>query len=312
MEISSKTQAVSRLARRFLCALSLALFAVSNFADAQNPLDKLGPDLVYTLPTLPASGQATTFTIVDNTGVGAEVEEKLLVRNGSLFQIRAKVKLGYAEVLGSYQIVSDLGALDAGIYTVEYIAEARFTDKPYTGETKSWTWRFVVVDASQAVGAVEYYHSGFNHYFLTADAYEIAALDSGQFSGWSRTGQVIRVIAPTGLVAGDSPVCRFYGRPEAGLDTHVYTANETECAILASQPAVWIFERPDAFEVASIDTTSGACPINMLRVFRLWNGLAAANHRYTTSTQIQAQMAASGWIPEGSGQPPAIWCALPQ
>ena len=139
----------------------------------------------------------------------------------------------------------------------------------------------------------------------------IAALDGGYFSGWSRTGQSIRAIAPAAALSGTAPVCRFYGRPEAGLDTHVYTANETECGILAAQPQTWIFENPAAFAIAPIETAGGTCPINMIAVYRLWNGLAAANHRYTTSKAIQAQMAAAGWVPEGSGTPPAIWCALP-
>ena len=37
--------------------------------------------------------------------------------------------------------------------------------------------------------AVEYFHAGFGHFFVTAAAGEIAALDSGQFSGWTRSGQ---------------------------------------------------------------------------------------------------------------------------
>jgi hypothetical protein len=44
--------------------------------------------------------------------------------------------------------------------------------------------------ASAALGtAVEFYHAGFNHYFLTASPGEAAALDAGAFNkSWSRTG----------------------------------------------------------------------------------------------------------------------------
>jgi hypothetical protein len=35
---------------------------------------------------------------------------------------------------------------------------------------------------------VEYYHAGFNHYFMTVMPDEIAKLDNGTFEGWARTG----------------------------------------------------------------------------------------------------------------------------
>jgi len=40
-----------------------------------------------------------------------------------------------------------------------------------------------------ATVAVEYFHPGFGHYFVTAQADEIAGLDAGVFGGWARTGQ---------------------------------------------------------------------------------------------------------------------------
>src|SRR4051794_27728188 len=78
--------------------------------------------------------------------------------------------------------------------------------------------------------AIEYYHAGFDHYFITALPEERAALDSGTPTGWSRTGRgfsVFRFPPPAPLTA--SPVCRFYIPPEHG-DSHFFSASADECA----------------------------------------------------------------------------------
>ena len=48
--------------------------------------------------------------------------------------------------------------------------------------------------------AVEYYHAGFDHYFMTSDAAEIAALDRGKFQGWQRTGMSFNVVDPAAIL----------------------------------------------------------------------------------------------------------------
>ena len=62
--------------------------------------------------------------------------------------------------------------------------------------------------SAEVVRAVEYYHQAFEHYFVTANPAEIAALDSGVFQGWWRTGQRYRVDDAPG--ADLVPVCRFF------------------------------------------------------------------------------------------------------
>ena len=42
--------------------------------------------------------------------------------------------------------------------------------------------------APSAADVVEYYHSTLDHYFITADAAEQAAVDSGAAGAWRRTG----------------------------------------------------------------------------------------------------------------------------
>src|SRR5206468_2670797 len=62
-----------------------------------------------------------------------------------------------------------------------------------------------------AITAVEFYNPALDHYFASALAPDIEALDSGRIPGWYRTGQTFRVY-PTLAAAGPggSPVCRFY------------------------------------------------------------------------------------------------------
>jgi hypothetical protein len=73
--------------------------------------------------------------------------------------------------------------------------------------------------------AVEYYNAALDHYFVTALADEIAKLDRGDFVGWQRTQYTFKVFDPAvAPPAGASPVCRVYGNPDAGHDSHFYSA----------------------------------------------------------------------------------------
>ena len=80
------------------------------------------------------------------------------------------------------------------------------------------------------IDAVEYYHAGLDHYFVTAAPGEIAKLDAAALPGWQRTNLAFKAFDPAANVPGVSPVCRFYGKPEAGLDSHFYSASPAECA----------------------------------------------------------------------------------
>ena len=98
---------------------------------------------------------------------------------------------------------------------------------------------------------VEYYHAGLDHYFMTADPAEIDALDTGRLTGWQRTGMGFNVVVGSASAAGGaSAVCRYYGRPEAGLDTHFYSASPEECAAVARKwPDQWLLESSNVFQI---------------------------------------------------------------
>lgn len=160
--------------------------------------------------------------------------------------------------------------------------------------------------------AVEFHRAEAGDYFVTSAAAEIAILDAGLVPGWTRTGESFGVAPPGSRdVAGASPVCRYYGLPQAGLDTHFYSASPAECeAVLRLFASAWALESSEVFVVALPDAVTGACPGGTLPVYRLYNGQSAVNHRYVTSLALRATMLASGWIGEGYGPSQVAMCSI--
>ena len=162
-----------------------------------------------------------------------------------------------------------------------------------------WPWDWVL----------EYYNTDLNHYFLTIDPAEAAAIDAGAAGpGWQSTGQSIAVYdsaatAPPGAVV----TCRFYGnQANGGPNGHFYTAEAAECAQVRKDPG-WTFERNEFYVMVPVNS---ACPGGGAPVYRVYNGRFAqhdSNHRYTTDLAIYDQMDALGWTKEG-----VVFCgALP-
>lgn len=155
--------------------------------------------------------------------------------------------------------------------------------------------------------AVEYYHAQLDHYFITAIAAEVAALDAGTaIQGWRRTGGQFNVWSTATGIAGASAVCRFYIPPANG-NSHFYTA--TECAQTQAKFPQFTYESPEVFAVGLPDFTTGACPSSTQPVYRLWNNRADSNHRYTTSLDTRAAMIAQGSVSEGYGPSGIVFCA---
>lgn len=130
---------------------------------------------------------------------------------------------------------------------------------------------------SAIVTAVEYVG---DHVFLTANPAEIAALDSGQIPGWSRTGVEFRVNdSPDD---GWVPVCRFYSPAFAPRSAHLLTAFAAECAALKANP-LWIDEGV-AFYAKPVQD-SGSCPHGgTIPVYRWYNGGRGGvpQHKFTS------------------------------
>ena len=151
------------------------------------------------------------------------------------------------------------------------------------------------------VPVVEYHNAGFGHYFMTADADEIAGLDAGAYNfAFVRTGRVFNAYAAPG--AGTVPVCRFFTLTFAPKSSHFYTADPVECEGLKSNPN-WQYEKI-AFHIAVPGGGGGACPIGTSPIYRMYNNgqTGAPNHRFASDFSIYQDFTTTkNWWPEGTG-----------
>ena len=161
---------------------------------------------------------------------------------------------------------------------------------------------------------VEFYNTILNHYFITADPAEQAAVDAGAAGpGWTRTGQGFRVYTNAlGVPLSAIPVCRFYGSTvinpatgqRRGPNSHFYTAVPEECAAVKTDPG-WTFESIAFFTNPTL--ASNTCAAGTVPVYRVYNNRPQfndSNHRYTTDFAIYQLMQSMGFRPEG-----IVFCA---
>lgn len=164
--------------------------------------------------------------------------------------------------------------------------------------------------------AVEFYNAAIDRYVVTATDDEIARLDEGVLPGWVRTGETFPVYVPYQSDRRGWNVFRFYGLPQAGLDSHFLTARSEEAIALQEPPSSdsWEVETDDAFEAPLPDALSGECPYRSSAIHRFFNP-RNGDHRYVVSRALRARLLADGWVPEGYGPDAVALCtaqALPQ
>lgn len=160
--------------------------------------------------------------------------------------------------------------------------------------------------APVATGTVtEFYNSNLDHYFITADANEAAAIDNGSAGpGWSRTGYSFKS-------GGTVSVCRFYGSMSPGPNSHFYTADAGECQGLkdAQIPAGDARRQTEkSWNYESLDFQTGVpanqvCPVGTVPVYRAynngWTRGVDSNHRISSSQAAIQEVVARGWSDEG-------------
>ena len=196
-----------------------------------------------------------------------------------------------------------IASTDKGVYAA--FLDPRMPVPPYAHGAAALTR--LKADGGHVAGieravAVNYFNETLDHFFVTANAEEQRLLDIGYFRGWKRTGDHWTVVAPGSGASALTPVCRFYGRPEAGLDSHFYSASPAECADVERKfPTSWAKESDNVFEVYLPDPTTGACPADALPIYRYFNGRSDANHLFFT---IGLTILPAGWVVEGYGPPP--------
>ena len=168
---------------------------------------------------------------------------------------------------------------------------------------------------SDYTGVVEYYNASLGHYFITGSEPDFDAIESGRIKGWERTGYSVggfSVPIPshccsTGGLVG-VPVCRFYIPPALG-DSHFFSAFAEECDEVAAKFPSYELETRTAFYAYLPDRETGACPVPLRPVYRLWNQRPDTNHRYIyDNLPMRIPMLQAGWIPEGRGPAGVAWC----
>ncbi len=151
------------------------------------------------------------------------------------------------------------------------------------------------------VDVVEFLYPPADHYFLTASPQEAAALDASGL--WVRTGFHFRAWSAGSTAPGTLPVCRFTGTPDIGPNSHFFTADPNECAIVGSNP-YWAFEGT-AFRTLVPDAgVCGAGTVPVIRFFRTGSDVTQVRHRYVVDPAEAARMRAAGWFLEGP-----VFCA---
>jgi hypothetical protein len=138
---------------------------------------------------------------------------------------------------------------------------------------------------------VEYYNASLNHYFITADPAEAAMLDQGVIvPGWTRTGETWSAWANAGDDPTAVPVCRFFGTPGVGPNSHFYTADAAECATVKQNPD-WTFEAI-AFYIDAAQ--GGACAAGTTPIYRSFYpgaNVSQSNHRFLPDMTMFEHMA---------------------
>lgn len=214
-------------------------------------------------------------------------------------------------------VTADLGALPPGTYSVvvrlhaiDEVSGATATSCPPAA------FGFTVADGiagpAEPVTVVEYYHTAMDHYFVTADSNEIAALDAGVIAGWTRTGQGWKAWAPRRSGGLGLPACRYFFHPEATSSSHFLSSSVDECdAVAARFGDVWTLETSNAWESPFPGLVDGVCPTGSSPVKRFWNNRADSNHRYVTTFDLENEMRSKGWIQEGWGNARSAMCTAP-
>jgi hypothetical protein len=199
-----------------------------------------------------------------------------------------------------YTLATSNGAVVAAGAGGAFVCRALDCDGPGFGAVATLGTTFASVS--------EFYNVPLDHYFITADEGEKAFVrNGGAGAGWTETGEKFWAWSPT-RTSESAYVCRFYGDPVRGPNSHFYSGSTAECRglldlqakIPATEPR-WNSEG-NAFKV-SLPNSAGQCPVDLVPVHRAYNdGFAKGkdgNHRYVLNRELLAPLIAQGWKEEG-------------
>ncbi len=175
----------------------------------------------------------------------------------------------------------------------------------HSGYSQSFAATTPATGGSSIVLATEFYHPGFDHYFITAVAAETASLLAGNVPPWTLTGNTFWVW--TSAAIDVTPVCRLFSNAFAPKSGHFYSNDPVECSTLQAG-SVWALEDPAAFYM--LKSPIGFCPTGSTPLYRLYNDGqgGAPNHRYTIDPGIRRSMITTHWLSEGNGADGVFAC----
>jgi hypothetical protein len=186
--------------------------------------------------------------LLTNTG-GASLVPSALVINGATPYDFAAELLGDADECTVGSAIAPGATCRLHLYFVPQQAGVRsaniVVDAPQLATLAITTISGYALAAAGApdVDVTEFHHPPDGQYFLTADPAEAAFLDAGGLGPeWQRTGMHFAAWSRDDVsIPNTLPVCRFFGTPGFGPNSHFYTANPDECALVENNPH-WIYE----------------------------------------------------------------------
>lgn len=184
----------------------------------------------------------------------------------------------------------------SGLYTIAASSAIALKTGAYTLTLTGAT----TPPATSGTSVIEFYNTNLNHYFMTGDSQEAAGIDNGAAGpGWSRTGYEVNAWqTQSEASSAANAVCRFYGTPGVGPNSHFYTADAGECALVKQDPG-WFYE---GIALYSQPVQYGSCPLGTTPVYQVYNNRWMhndSNHRFITDSVVYQQMIQQGWAAEG-------------
>jgi serine protease len=146
----------------------------------------------------------------------------------------------------------------------------------------------------------DFYHPELQHYFRSGNWDEVSIVLAGTYGEWDEFDDMFLAWRDNKVI-GTHPVCRFYGTPGIGPNSHFYTVDNNECEFIKQNDPGWTYEGVAFYAKKAYST--GGCPRATSPVYRYYNQKAHlndSNHRYTTHLDDRASMEAKGWVMEGT------------
>ncbi len=145
--------------------------------------------------------------------------------------------------------------------------------------------------AEPTAQVIEYYNASIGHYFITAFPEEAAMLDQGiVVPGWTRTGVTWNAWTSAADSATAVPVCRFFGTPNVGPNSHFYTSDPAECAKVKQNPD-WTFEAIAFYIEPTASATCAGKTEPIYRSFFPGAQVSESNHRFLPDLTMFQKMA---------------------